>query len=140
MNPEQTFQYIQRLIAEKQARKPVMEDKNTPEHTAKMIVEEAQELVDAVNEAMVTDEVWAVASELADVLYLSLYLCEKCGIDAFSLLETKCTAPGSRNDLKYPEHELQNGVYEDVTARLRQEWKEKGGDKQWTHDLLTSPD
>lgn len=133
MNPEQAFLYAQKLIAEKQACKPVMEVNNTPEATARMIVAEAQELVDAVDEALVTDEVWTVVSELADILYLTLYLCEKCGVNAFEALELKT----QRNELKYPPERLQEGDYTVITQQLKAEWKEKGGDQQWTHDLLT---
>lgn len=135
MNPEQTFLYAQKLIADKQAKKPVMEENNTPEATARMIVAEAQELVAAVDEAMVTDEVWTIASELADVLYLTLYLCEKCGLDAFEVLEMKI----DRNEKKYPADRLQAGEYSEIIKQLKSEWKEKGGDQKWSHDILTTP-
>lgn len=128
----ETLRQLQHIIAEKQKTKPVMEDHNDPEATVQMIVEESEELRAAMLEVMVTNEVWTIASEIADVLYLSLYLCEICGLDATELVKLKM----ERNDQKYPAEALQEGDYTTITAKLKEDWAAKGGDKAWSESLL----
>ena len=64
-----------------------------------VILTESQELVDAINESMVTGDVFSVASELGDVLYVALRLCDELGLDPADVVEMKV----KRNSMKYPD-------------------------------------
>ena len=76
---------------------PYFEKNRDPAKTAKMIVEEANELVDAINEAYITDDATSVIGEIADVLYLVLKFCAEMEIDPEKAVDMKI----ERNYCKY---------------------------------------
>ena len=92
-----------------------------------MILDEAQELVEATENGFLTDDLTAVASECADVMYLLIRLFDILGIDERAIEIKK-----DRNYLKYA----------GKTSREQaiKEWKEKGGDKAFFESLLTKDD
>jgi NTP pyrophosphatase (non-canonical NTP hydrolase) len=83
---------------------------------ASMITEEAQELVDELEVASVTDDLTQVAGEVADVLYLALKMCHTLGFNADEVLVMKI----KRNEEKYGGHHCRK------TAK--EEWSDNGGD------------
>jgi len=89
-----------------------------------MILCEAQELAEATENGFLTDDLTAVASECADVMYLLIRLFDALGIDERAIEIKK-----DRNYLKYA----------GKTSREQaiKEWKEKGGDKAFFESLLT---
>ena len=76
---------------------PLFRETDSPENTAGMILEEAQELVKEMKEAFVTDDLTKVAGELGDVLYLALKLCDSLGLNADDVVRIKI----ARNGFKY---------------------------------------
>lgn len=98
---------------------------NTILSIAQMILCEAQELVEAVENAFLTDDLTAVASEAGDCLYLLIRLFDMLGIDG-KAIDIKI----ARNYQKYFN---QNSVSE-----ARDNWKAKGGDKVFFESLLTN--
>ena len=94
---------------------------------AQMILDEAQELIEATENGFLTDDLTAVASECADVMYLLIRLFDILGIDERAIEIKK-----DRNYLKYA----------GKTSREQaiKEWKEKGGDKAFFESLLTKDD
>jgi NTP pyrophosphatase (non-canonical NTP hydrolase) len=92
-----------------------------------MILDEAQELAEATENGFLTDDLTAVASECADVMYLLIRLFDILGIDERAI-EMKV----KRNYLKYSGKESKEQAIKD--------WKEKGGDKVWFESLLTKED
>jgi len=89
-----------------------------------MILDEAQELVEATENGFLTDDLTAVASECADVMYLLIRLFDALGIDERAV-EMKI----NRNYQKYMG---QNSVKE-----ARENWKARGGDHAFFESLLT---
>jgi len=103
------------------------------EHVSQMILTESQELVDAINESMVTGDVFSVASELGDVLYVALRLCDELGLDPADVVEMKV----KRNSMKYPDAIMSNGYnFEEATQVSKDTWKEMGGDYKFSHAYL----
>ena len=90
-----------------------------------MILDEAQELAEATENAFLTDDLTAVALESADVMYLLIRLFDKLGIDERAV-EIKI-------DRNYQKFKNQNSVSE-----ARENWKANGGDKVFLESLLTS--
>jgi len=89
-----------------------------------MVLDEAQELVEATENGFLTDDLTAVASECADVMYLLIRLFDALGIDERAV-EMKI----NRNYQKYMG---QNSVKE-----ARENWKARGGDHAFFESLLT---
>lgn len=83
---------------------------------AQMILCEAQELVEATEEAFITDDLTSVALESADVLYLLVRLFDELGIDE-RVVEIKI----KRNTEKY-------GNQTDK-QKARDDWAKQGGDE-----------
>ncbi len=95
------------------------------ESLAQMIHHEAGELVLGVTEAMLSGDVWKVASEVADLLILVFRFCEEFGLDAAELIDMK----NKRNAKKYDDHTLNNGFTPQEATRVSKEsWKYMGGD------------
>jgi len=92
-----------------------------------MIVCEASELLEATENAFLTDDLTSVASEAGDCFYLLIRLFDALGID-----ERAVEIKKDRNYLKYA----------GKTSREQaiKEWKEKGGDKAFFESLLTKDD
>lgn len=85
---------------------------------AQMVLCEAFELVEAIENAFLTDDLTSVASEAGDCLYLLLRLFKLLGLDE-KAVEMKI----KRNYLKYY-------GFEDKEEAIRQ-WKLQGGDKRF---------
>jgi NTP pyrophosphatase (non-canonical NTP hydrolase) len=90
-----------------------------------MILNEAQELVEATETAFLTDDLTAVASEAGDCLYLLIRLFDMLGIDERAV-EIKKT----RNDKKYRNYKSKEEAVLD--------WKNKGGDAVFFEDYLNN--
>jgi phosphoribosyl-ATP pyrophosphohydrolase len=87
-----------------------------------MILNEAQELVEATETAFLTDDLTAVASESADAMYLLIRLFDMLGLDE-KAVEMKI----KRNYLKY------YGF--DSKKQAISEWKQMGGDKRYFEEI-----
>ena len=92
--------------------KPVMMENNTPERVVMMIGEELAELKEAVDLEQGATE---VGSEIGDILYLTLFLCEQLGFQPEDLLAMKRV----RNELKYEATRLQEGDYTEIHQTLK---------------------
>jgi phosphoribosyl-ATP pyrophosphohydrolase len=92
---------------------------------AQMILCEAQELLEATENAFLTDDLTSLALECADVIYLLIRLFDKLGIDE--------RAVEMKIDRNYQKYKNQNSVSE-----ARENWKANGGDKVFIENLLTS--
>lgn len=99
---------------------------DTPESVAHQIVEESQELVEAIaNFDTHRDAEYSVISEIGDVLYLALKLCGDLGIDPAEAVELKLL----RNSAKYPDYFSSNGWgYEQSREMSKSLWQHLGGD------------
>jgi NTP pyrophosphatase (non-canonical NTP hydrolase) len=87
-----------------------------------MILNEAQELVEATETAFLTDDLTAVASECGDVMYLLIRLFDMLGIDERAV-EMKKT----RNTLKYMGFQSKEQAID--------EWKQMGGDQRFFDEI-----
>jgi len=90
---------------------------------AQMILDEAHELVEATENAFLTDDLTAVALECADVMYLLIRLFDMLGID-----ERAVDIKVSRNTEKY------SGFTDKDVAK--EAWKKRGGDKVWLDKFI----
>jgi phosphoribosyl-ATP pyrophosphohydrolase len=85
---------------------------------AQMILDEAHELVEATENAFLTDDLTSIVSESADCLYLLIRLFDLLGID-----ERAVKMKTNRNTLKY-------AGFETKEQAIR-EWKQMGGDRRY---------
>lgn len=97
--------------------------KGSPDEVAKMLLDEAIELVEATETAFLTDDLTSVLSEVADVYYLLIRFSSMLGIDLEDALEVKI----KRNQLKY--------FGQTDKAEARRLWEEQGGDKRFFEEL-----
>ena len=88
-----------------------------------MIICEAQELVEATENGLLTDDLTSVALECADVMYLLIRLFDMLGID-----ERAVDIKVSRNTEKYS-----GFTVKDVA---KEAWKKRGGDKVWLDKFM----
>lgn len=95
----------------------------SPDEVAKMIYEEAVELLEAVETAYLTDDLTSIVSEAGDVYYLLIRLSSMLGIDLEDALEVKI----KRNHLKY--------FGQTDKAEARRLWEEQGGDHKFFDEL-----
>lgn len=100
--------------------------KDTVSSVSKMILEEAQELVDAVEMAHINDDLTEVASEVADVFYLIIKIFSMLDLDERAI-EMKI----ERNRDKYL------GQPDAQTAKT--EWEKNGGDARWFEEYASRP-
>ena len=70
---------------------------DTPTSLVGMVVDEAQELKEAIDMAFVNDDLTEVASEIGDVFYLMIRLCDELGINWQEATQMKVM----RNEAKY---------------------------------------
>lgn len=109
-----------------------------PEELAGAVVEEAQELQQAIQESLLSGDVFNVVSEIGDVYILMAQLCSDLGIDPAQAIEMKM----ARNERKYPDYTMNNGYSPQEARRLSKEsWKVMGGDVLFSHlylDILAS--
>jgi phosphoribosyl-ATP pyrophosphohydrolase len=99
---------------------------DTPEHIAGQILDEAQELVESMDNFPVKqDAEFEVVSEIGDLLYLTFKLCVDLGIDPVQAVEMKL----HRNSLKYSDHVMSNGHgYQEARKLAKDMWQQLGGD------------
>lgn len=133
-----TLEQLNRQMVEHNAHRKHFE--RTPDQLATQIVDEAQELVDELQQSMVTGEVWNVAGEIGDLYILLAQLCSDLGINPVDAFEMKAL----RNERKYPDYTMNNGYSPEEARRLSKEsWKMMGGDIAFSHlylDLLADVD
>lgn len=128
-----SIEQVRLYIREQNEKRQLWEGNDDPTELAQMIQEEAVELVDSINEAMVTDNVFEVASEIGDVMYLLLRLCDSIGIDPIQAAEMKVV----RNAVKYPDHVMSNGRnYQEAKEASKRFWDSMGGDAAFSHAYL----
>lgn len=111
-------------VAEQNEAVPLFRDTDDAFRIADMIAEEAQELVEELEAASVTDDLTQVAGEVGDVLYLALKMCHTLGLNPDEVVQMKL----KRNAEKY-------GGHSDKTEAKTQ-WVEKGGDALFYQQYL----
>lgn len=120
-------------IAQQNENRRLWSENDTPENVAAYITEEAQELEEAIQEAMITGDVFSVASELGDLFYLVEKLGQMLGIDPEQAAHIKVI----RNSLKYPDHIMSNGLsYPEAVRTSKEVWSSFGGDSAFSHVYL----
>lgn len=129
---ERLHKALEHLEIQQQHRR-VWAETDDAESVAQMIQHEALELIEAIQESFVTGDVFSVASEIADILYLAHRLCNELGFDAADLLTMKTL----RNSMKYSDAVLNNGYSAEEAVRVSKEgWKAMGGDVLFSHAYL----
>lgn len=132
MNGEKLTHAIECAITQNHNRRAWQEG-DTADQVAEMIQHEAQELVEAIQEAFLTGEVFPVASEIGDLFFLLIRLCEMTGLDPADVLRMKT----KRNAKKYDDDTCNNGYKpEEVAPLVRSSWSAMGGDKAFSHIYL----
>ena len=120
-------------IEVQQNNRRVWSEHDDAESVARMILDEAHELVEAITESFVTGDVFTVASELGDILYLAHRMCMELGFDPADLIDMKSL----RNAGKYQDFVLNNGYdYDEAVKLSKQLWREMGGDTRFSHAYL----
>ena len=120
-------------IEVQQNNRRVWSEHDDAESVARMILDEAHELVEAIIESFVTGDVFSVASELGDILYLAHRMCMELGFDPADLIDMKSL----RNAGKYQDFVLNNGYdYDEAVKLSKQLWREMGGDTRFSHAYL----
>lgn len=120
-------------IEVQQNNRRVWSEHDDAESVARMILDEAHELVEAITESFVTGDVFSVASELGDILYLAHRMCMELGFDPADLIDMKSL----RNAGKYQDFVLNNGYdYDEAVKLSKQLWREMGGDTRFSHAYL----
>lgn len=127
------LQHSIECIRTQQANRRLWSEDDDAEKVAGMLLAEAQELVQAIQEAMVTGCVFSVASEVGDVLYLTLRLCDEIGLNPAEVVDMKI----KRNAMKYSDA-VMSAEYEpaEAVAISKAVWEIMGGDKEFSHAYL----
>ena len=105
----------------------------TPEELAQQIVEEAQELLLEIGEALITGNAYSVAGEIGDLYILLAQLTSDLGIEPKHAMQMKIL----RNQYKYPDYTMNNG-YERSEAHTMSKkfYKEIIGEQAFSHAYL----
>ena len=122
---------MHRVVAQTEQRQ-LWKENDTPESLVDMIAEETEELRVAIQESMLTGDVFNVASEIGDVLYLALKFCNAVGLVPEDVVKLKIL----RNDLKYPNDMNSHGDYETQRRKSKDLWTAMGGDSTFSHAYL----
>ena len=110
------------LVRNFRADRPVMNDHNAdPRAVVNLLGNEVDELIDAVKAGE------GIGGELADVFWFMIEAADTLGVD----LEKEIREKACRNYLKYPAKELQSGDYDEIVTRLKVQWFQSEGDKQF---------
>lgn len=119
--------HLHGLVEGQQAARRQWQDHDTPEGVARMLQDEAEELVEAIVLYDVIDKgPYEVVSEVGDILYLALRFCSEMGIDPADALELKLL----RNAVKYPDTFSSNGWNYNQSRDLSKSlYSHMGGDK-----------
>lgn len=127
------FNHVKGQIQKQQENRRLWNEGDDAESLSKMILEEGQELKKAITESELTGDVFPVASEIADVLYLTIRLCQELGFDPLDLLKMKTL----RNSLKYADEICNNGFTKPEATKLAKSgWEAMGGDHAFAHAYL----
>jgi len=126
---EPGFSVLMERIHEQNEQRALWQEHDSPEILGSMIVEEAQELQEAIENV---GEVFEVVSEIGDVLYLVLKLCYDLGIRPEDAVQMKIL----RNDLKYPADLNSHGDYPTARQQSKDVWEALGGDVAFSHAYL----
>lgn len=128
-----TLEHTIKQIQKQQENRKLWQQNDDAENISRMILDEGQELKTAITESMITGDVFSVASELADVLYLALRLCHELGFDPADLIAMKTL----RNSMKYNDEITNNGYnHAEATILAKNGWKQMGGDEAFSHAYL----
>lgn len=117
---------LARKIHEQNQARQEWQQHDSPHTIATQIAEEAQELVDAVdNYDALPNGVFEIASEIGDILYLALKFCNDMGLDPEEAVKLKLM----RNAIKYPDHFSSNGWEYPLSQKLSKDlYQAMGGD------------
>jgi NTP pyrophosphatase (non-canonical NTP hydrolase) len=102
------------------------QEHDTPENLAKGVRDEAQELVDAIDQFdVLQDAEYSVVGEIGDVLLYTIKLCALMGINPMEAIKYKL----ERNAVKYPDHFSSNGWNREISVKMSKSfYKSIGGD------------
>ncbi len=112
----ESIRQLTQEVAEQNESVPHFRTTDDPVNTVRMLVEEVSELKEELDEAFLTDDLTEIVSEIGDVLFLTLKLCDSLGVNADQAIEMK----KQRNMRKY-------GVHTDKDL-AKKEWDMIGGD------------
>lgn len=115
---------MHRVVAQTE-QKELWRDHDSPEDIGRMLGEEVAELQVAIQESMLSGDVFSVASEIGDVLYLSLKFCHSVGLAPEDVVNLKIL----RNDMKYPNALNSTGNYKEQRQKSKATWELMGGDE-----------
>lgn len=121
------IKHLQGLVNAQQEARKQWQEHDDAESVARMIEEEAGELVDSIVNYDVEDKgPYEVVSEIGDILYLTLRFCSEIGIDPADALELKLL----RNAVKYPDTFSSNGWdYGQARDLSKSMYSHMGGDR-----------
>lgn len=127
---ENTLSSLMYRVNRQSENKVLWETNDSPIAVANMIAGECKELQTAIND---DEEAFEIASEIGDVLYLTLKLCSQLGIKPEDAVNMKII----RNDLKYPNDLNSFGdTYEGAREKSKTLWEAMGGDIAFSHAYL----
>lgn len=151
---ERLSRHTRSVVIEQNRVRRTWVEHDTPQAIDRMILEERQELDEAVEEAMIGGSAFAVASEVGDVFYLyakrvsqntpipeevieavrsTAEIADRAGIDIESATMMKIL----RNDMKYLHSLTSNGYdYEQARQLCKKNWQENGGDSSFSHAYI----
>lgn len=124
---------MQAEIIEQNEHRKRWTEHDSPETLVNMLAHEVGELQEAIQESMITGDVFSVASEIGDVGYILHRLCDFLGIELNQAIELKLF----RNSYKYADYVVGNERdYKDSIRTAKDVWDALGGDKVWSHVYL----
>lgn len=123
---------LKESIRKQNGNRELWKGNDTPEAIAYMIDDEASELVEAIQESLLSGDVFSVVSEIGDLLYLLNRLCIDLGIDPDDAMKMKLL----RNSLKYSDYVMSNGDFAKATELSKNMWQMLGGDEAFSHAYL----
>ena len=110
---------LQKIVGDFLTDRPVMQENNKPEQLFKLLRDEVDEAEVEINDPE------AMATELADVLFLTMTLANQYGID----LERATREKTARNHLKYPAEVFSNGrTYSEARKFALDNWRALKGE------------
>lgn len=119
-------------VVDQTEQKKLWKDHDSPELMVSMMKEEVVELEEAIQDSLLSGDVFNVASEIGDILYLSLKLCHILGFVPEDVVDMKIV----RNDLKYPNDMNSYGDYASRRQQSKDMWTAMGGDVAFSHAYL----
>lgn len=151
-------QYMTDMVMLQNEQRRSWDNHDTPENLSAFILEEAQELDEAIEKAMIGDSAFEVASEIGDIFYLwvkraqfkeevedeVIAAVEYAGEIAqmTGLIPEQCVQMKVwRNDMKYLNNVANNGyTYGKGVSLSKEQWRHMGGDSQFSEMWLQMAD